>query len=70
VTPITRAAVSVFTVPTNGPESDGTIEWTSTTIIIVEAATIEPVGGLLRPDLSRIGLGLELKRADASRYAA
>lgn len=30
----------------------------------------EPSNGLLRPDVSRPGLGLELKRADASRYAA
>jgi len=30
----------------------------------------EPVAGMLRPDRSRPGLGLELKRADASRYAA
>jgi L-alanine-DL-glutamate epimerase-like enolase superfamily enzyme len=30
----------------------------------------EPVDGILRPDVSRPGLGLELKRADASRYAA
>jgi len=30
----------------------------------------EPIDGMLRPDLSRPGLGLELKRADASRYAA
>ncbi len=30
----------------------------------------EPVRGELRPDLSRPGLGLELKRADAQRYAA
>jgi len=29
-----------------------------------------PVGGLLRPDRSRPGLGLELKRADAERWAA
>ena len=29
---------------------------------------LAPVGGLLRPDLSRSGLGLELKRADAARY--
>jgi hypothetical protein len=28
-----------------------------------------PVGGVLRPDLSRPGLGLEFKRADAARYA-
>jgi L-alanine-DL-glutamate epimerase-like enolase superfamily enzyme len=27
-------------------------------------------GGMMRPDVSRPGLGLELKRADASRYAA
>ena len=30
----------------------------------------EPENGLLRPDRSRPGNGLELKRADAARYAA
>jgi L-alanine-DL-glutamate epimerase-like enolase superfamily enzyme len=30
---------------------------------------VRPVGGALRPDLSRPGLGLEFKRADAQRYA-
>ena len=29
---------------------------------------IDPTGGVLRPDLSRSGLGLELKRTDADRY--
>lgn len=29
----------------------------------------EPVGGMLRPHLSRPGIGLDLKRADAARYA-
>jgi hypothetical protein len=29
---------------------------------------IDPADGLLTPDRSRPGLGLELKRADASRY--
>jgi L-alanine-DL-glutamate epimerase-like enolase superfamily enzyme len=29
---------------------------------------IEPVRGILYPDLSRFGLGLELKRSDAARY--
>jgi L-alanine-DL-glutamate epimerase-like enolase superfamily enzyme len=36
VSAITGAAVSAYTVPTDGPESDGTLEWTSTTIVIVE----------------------------------
>ena len=36
--PITDTAVSVYTIPTNHPESDGTLEWTSTTIVIVEVA--------------------------------
>jgi hypothetical protein len=31
---------------------------------------LEPDGGVLRPDRSRPGHGLELKRADAERYAA
>jgi L-alanine-DL-glutamate epimerase-like enolase superfamily enzyme len=29
---------------------------------------VDPVGGVLRPDLSRPGLGLELKRSDAEAY--
>jgi L-alanine-DL-glutamate epimerase-like enolase superfamily enzyme len=29
---------------------------------------LDPVGGVLRPDLSRPGLGLELKRADAQKF--
>ncbi len=36
MTAITDASVSVYTIPTDGPESDGTLEWTSTTIVIVE----------------------------------
>ena len=32
--------------------------------------TLEPEGGMLTPDLSRPGLGIELKRAEAERYAA
>lgn len=31
---------------------------------------IQPVGGRLSPDLSRLGIGLEFKKADAKRYAA
>jgi L-alanine-DL-glutamate epimerase-like enolase superfamily enzyme len=35
-TPITKAEVSVFTIPTSAPEADGTLEWESTTIVISE----------------------------------
>jgi L-alanine-DL-glutamate epimerase-like enolase superfamily enzyme len=31
--------------------------------------TLEPDGGMLKPDLSRPGLGLEFKRAEAERYS-
>jgi hypothetical protein len=30
---------------------------------------LEPEGGVLRPDRSRPGLGVEFRRADAERYA-
>jgi hypothetical protein len=29
-----------------------------------------PIDGTLHPDLSRPGMGIELKRADAARHAA
>ena len=34
---VERLAVSAYEVPTDQPESDGTLEWDSTTIVIVEA---------------------------------
>ena len=37
MTKITQLDVSVFTIPTDLPEADGTIEWDCTTIVIVEA---------------------------------
>jgi L-alanine-DL-glutamate epimerase-like enolase superfamily enzyme len=36
-TPIEKLEVSAYTIPTDGPESDGTIEWDNTTIVVVEA---------------------------------
>jgi hypothetical protein len=59
VTASTRGVASVCTVPTDGLESDGALEWTSTTIVVVEVQA----GGAS-------GLGVELKPADAGRYAA
>jgi L-alanine-DL-glutamate epimerase-like enolase superfamily enzyme len=35
-TPIQRMRVNAYTIPTDLPESDGTLEWDSTTIVIVE----------------------------------
>lgn len=41
--PIERLAVAAFTVPTEAPESDGTLEWDSTTVVVVE---VEAAGGV------------------------
>jgi L-alanine-DL-glutamate epimerase-like enolase superfamily enzyme len=36
--PIDRVSVDAFKVPTDGPEADGTLEWDSTTLVVVEVA--------------------------------
>ena len=35
--PVTRLEASAYTVPTDRPESDGTFEWSETTLVLVEA---------------------------------
>ncbi|HEV2094315.1 MAG TPA: enolase C-terminal domain-like protein, partial [Rubrobacter sp.] len=35
---VERLEVSAYTVPTDSPESDGTLEWDSTTMVLVEAS--------------------------------
>jgi L-alanine-DL-glutamate epimerase-like enolase superfamily enzyme len=35
---VDRVAVSVYTVPTEEPEADGTLTWDSTTVVVVEAS--------------------------------
>jgi len=35
---VERVAVSAYTIPTDAPESDGTLEWDSTTLVLVEAS--------------------------------
>lgn len=42
--PIEQLEVSAFTVPASSPESDGTLEWTATTIVIVRARAAGLVG--------------------------
>src|SRR3954462_10522806 len=34
--PIKRIEVSVYTIPTDAPEADGTFSWSSTTMVLVE----------------------------------
>ncbi|MBA3527984.1 MAG: hypothetical protein H0T91_01455 [Propionibacteriaceae bacterium] len=53
---IESLAVSVYTVPTDAPESDGTLSWDSTTIVVVE-----PTAGGVR------GLGYSYADATAGR---
>lgn len=42
--PIGRVVASAYTIPTDAPESDGTLEWNSTTIVVVEAAAADRTG--------------------------
>jgi len=51
--PIDRLDVSAYTIPTDFPESDGTLEWNSTTIVIAEAYAADQAGiGFTYADLS------------------
>ena len=51
--PIDRVAVAAFTVPTDGPESDGTFEWDKTTIVTVHVTAGDVTGlGYTYSDLS------------------
>src|SRR5437588_12670178 len=42
--PIKRIGVSTYTIPTDFPESDGTLEWDSTTLVLVEAKAANETG--------------------------
>jgi L-alanine-DL-glutamate epimerase-like enolase superfamily enzyme len=43
---VDRLEVAVYEVPTEGPEADGTLEWTSITGVVVEAVTRSGLRGL------------------------
>ena len=43
-TAIRRLTSAVYQIPTDAPESDGTIEWTSTTLVTVEVAAADSCG--------------------------
>ncbi len=42
--PLERLAVSIYTVPTDSPESDGTLQWDSTTLVLVHATAAGKTG--------------------------
>lgn len=54
--PVVSVTAAAYTVPTDEPESDGTLEWTSTTIVVVHVAA----GG-------RVGCGYSYTHAAAAR---
>jgi L-alanine-DL-glutamate epimerase-like enolase superfamily enzyme len=56
-TAVERFTVSAFTIPTDEPESDGTLAWDSTTIVVVEA----DAGG-------KTGLGYTYADVSAGRF--
>src|SRR5574338_968168 len=56
---ITDVTVAAYTVPTDAPESDGTLEWERTTIVVVELEA----GGVS-------GLGYSYASAAAARLVA
>jgi L-alanine-DL-glutamate epimerase-like enolase superfamily enzyme len=56
---IDDVAVSVFTIPTDAPEADGTIEWSQTTLVVVELAA----GGVR-------GLGYTYADASAAKFVS
>src|SRR5262249_54100828 len=54
---ITQLDVSAYTIPTDSPEADGTIEWQSTTIVIVEVYAGGKTGlGFTYGDLAAAGI--------------
>jgi L-alanine-DL-glutamate epimerase-like enolase superfamily enzyme len=64
---VERLDVSAYTIPTDEPESDGTLEWGSTTIVVVEAHAGDSVGlGYTYADASA-GVLVESKLADVVR---
>ena len=42
--PIKSLRVSVFTVPTDLPEADGTFSWNKTTMVLVEISAANQIG--------------------------
>ncbi len=41
---VTRAEAAAYRIPTDAPESDGTIEWDSTTLVVCEVSAADQKG--------------------------
>ena len=66
---VERVEVSAYTVPTDSPESDGTLRWDSTTMVLVEAIGGGRRGlGYTYGDVS-VGKFIESKLAETVRDA-
>lgn len=61
--------VSCFTIPTDAPESDGTLEWESTTIVLVEArsGTVRGLGWTYAPEAAGKVLDGQLRKVVVGR---
>ena len=56
---IARLSVSAYRVPTDAPESDGTLQWDSTTMVLVELEAGDETG----LGYTRAGRGLPRSRS-------
>lgn len=52
---IRRVEISVYTVPTDAPEADGTFRWNSTTMVLAEVTAGNTTLGILASLLRREG---------------
>jgi L-alanine-DL-glutamate epimerase-like enolase superfamily enzyme len=56
-TPILRVEAEALTIPTDGPEADGTIDWNATTIVLVHVAAGDQIGlGYAYTDASAVSV--------------
>jgi L-alanine-DL-glutamate epimerase-like enolase superfamily enzyme len=62
-----RLDVSAYTIPTDAPESDGTLEWDSTTVVLVQATAGGQTGIGYTYGAEAIGALIEAKLADVMR---
>lgn len=50
---IEKVQVSAYTIPTAGPESDGTLEWDRTTLVLVDVSAGASTASVIPMPMSR-----------------